>query len=455
MRLFRFSHPIWTLLLVISLFFSCEKDEPTAASISLFGTTVNGINLVEGTINVQVAAEIEMIFSSTLSPAAFESAFSLSSATGPVSTTFRYTNATSKAVISVGNLDFNTLYTLKVAMTAIGANQEILDRSIAINFTTVDQGKITALAPCTSASDNCLQSVSLGDQANFDFYSSYPVTLENAEWENLEYAMIVIHGQNRDANNYFSYLTNTLNTTNLANSTILIAPFFKAESDANSGDLFWRNSNWRAGERSDNSTARSSFAVVDQIIAQLADQERFPVLKKIIITGHSSGGLWTQVYAAANRAETMYPNLDFDYIVANSQYFYYPDEVRYDEGSQQFVRPTACAGFDTWPLGFVNPTAYLNGTTEAVVNEQLISRKVTYLLGNGPQADPSLNTNNCSATLLGSSRFKRGENSFLLMETNYKDSNQHQKVIVNGIGHDGQAMYQSTEFKTLLQDLIK
>lgn len=446
---------ILSLSLFIGLSWSCEEDAPEVDPITVFGITVNGINLVDGTINVPIDAEIELLFSAGLDIPAFEAAFSLSAGNDNVPVDFRYTNATSKAIITANGLDFNTLYTLRVPRTTIGARQETLEEAITLNFTTIDQGEVTQLSPCTAASNSCLQSVALGPQANFNFYSNYPIYLENAKWEFLEHAVIVVHGQNRNADEYFSWLTSTFNKTNLSDNTILISPFFQNQTTAGPGDIHWRTSNWREGQNSSDAAGISSFAVVDAIIAQLADKERFPVLKKVIITGHSSGALWTQVYAAANRAENENTDLDFEYVVANSQYFYYPDEVRYDENSQTFVAPTGCSAFAQWPLGFSNPPAYLNGVMEATVNQQLIERKVTYLLGNGSGSDSSLNTADCEATLLGSTRFRRGENAHLLIETNYQATNQHEKVIVNGIGHNGQAMYQSAEFEALLLDLVK
>jgi ABC-type sugar transport system substrate-binding protein len=75
------------------------------------------------------------------------------------------------------------------------------------------------------------------------------------------------------------------------------------------------------------------------------------------------------------------------------------------------------------------------------------------LLGNGNQSDPSLNTSDCGAVLLGSTRYQRGENMFYFINQKFPDNNSKQ-VIVEGIGHNGQAMYQSTEFRDLLNDLL-
>ncbi len=445
---------------LLFLLYSCGEDSPTN-NISLLGVTANGIALTDGTINVANEPSFRLTFSKAVTPSKFEAAFSLSSSAGVVSgLSFNYTNASSAVVISA-SLAPNTSYQLSVNTNEIGQDNSSLSTVFSIGFTTQNGEVITRQAPCTSASADCLRSLSIqGNTAgngNFSFYSSYPIDLDNAQWEDLKTAVIVVHGLNRDADNYFSYMMNTLRSQNREDEAILIAPFFKSQSDAQSGDLYWSSAAaWREGQIASGTAGISSFTVIDQILNLLADQEHFPVLNKIIITGHSSGGLFTQVYAAANLAEAQYPELDFEYVVANSQYFYYPDDVRYDENTGQFTTVTGCTAYNRWPLGFVNPPSYLNGITEATVDQQVISRKITYLLGtNDVSTTGTLNTTDCEATLLGQNRFKRGENIFRLMETNHSTTQQNAKVTVNGVGHDGQAMYQSSEFKTWLNTILE
>ena len=100
------------------------------------------------------------------------------------------------------------------------------------------------------------------------------------------------------------------------------------------------------------------------------------------------------------------------------------------------------------------PCAYLVGVTEADFNQKFITRPITYMLGNGTALDPTLNTNACSATLLGSSRYQRGENIFQYMELVYGATHNHSKTIANGITHNGSAIYQSSTFRILLMDLL-
>lgn len=442
------------LFLVVLVMASCGgggDDSPDP--ITLISATMNGSTLTNGASNVALQVQIELTFSSALDATAFESAFTLSGGATTPGYSISYTNASSKAVIAVTGLAFSTNYTLQVAAGVIGSEGQSLESAVSFGFTTMDDGVVRSMPPCTSASQDCYRTVSLEDNAqvsgNFSFYSNYPIYLEEAEWEDLKYAIIVVHGANRDADNYFSYMTSTLNSESLQESTILISPEFKASGDAGNDDLYWNN-DWREGQSSTSSARLSSFEAIDALLERLSDRVAFPVLEKVIITGHSSGALFSQVYGAANTAEPMYEHLSLQYIVANSQYFYYPDNQRYDEQNNSFYQPTGCNTFNHWPLGYTTAPAYVSTRTDAQVDANLLSRDFVYLLGNGSGADPALNTSDCGAVLLGSSRFKRGEHIFDWLETQYSEQHNSTKTIVNGIGHDGQAMYQSTEFRAVL-----
>lgn len=445
--------------LICLILFSCEKKEAEVLNISLLSTTVNGLSLVDGTVNVPTVATFEMTFSSRIDPQLFEQAFSLSADGMALSgLSFQYTNSASKAVIQA-TLEENTQYALRLMNAPVGQNNEVLGRELLIRFTTLDGGPITEQEPCLSATGDCYRNFSIqanNEEGLFHFYSSFPLNQENTRWEKLTHAVIVLHGQNRDADNYFGFMAGSLRTSGLEDQTILIAPFFKNDSDASANDLYWSSTRgWREGQASDGPLAVSSFSIIDSLIDQLANKERFPVLEKVLITGHSSGALLTHVYAAANRAEIEHTDLDFYYVVANSQYFYYPKDVRWNADALQFEEVSGCLSFNHWPLGPVNPSVYLQDVERETLEQQFLERKVTYLLGtNDVVTTGTLNTSDCEAVLLGENRFKRGENIFRLMETFYTGTHQHQKITVEGVGHNAQEMYQSTAFLQWLDGIF-
>lgn len=447
----------WSLLLLIS---ACSKEEPATPTLSAIAITINGQLLTDGVANIPTTSNLELTFSAALEPRSFEAAFALTQGAAKVPVRFSYTNAGTKAVVTLENLQFNTRYQLQVPAVVIGLRGEQLNQAISLSFTTREQGLIMEMAPCISATGDCLQSFSVagtsGASGTFTFYGSYPIFLQEARWKNLKHAVIVLHGQNRDADAYFTFLTTTLRQENLQNEVILLAPYFKSNTEAKTGELFWSANGWREGQPAGLANVPASpFEMLDRLVERLSSKAHFPVLENILITGHSSGALLTQLYAALNQMEKKYPDLNFSYAVANTQYFYYPDDVRYDEAKAQFFTPVNCPAYRQWPLGFTGVPAYAANVTKPVMDQQLTSRDITYVLGNGNSPDPTLNTSDCDATLLGSSRFKRGENFFTLLETRYAGTHKSRKLIVQGIGHDGQGIYQSGEFKAWLRALWK
>jgi hypothetical protein len=105
-------------------------------------------------------------------------------------------------------------------------------------------------------------------------------------------------------------------------------------------------------------------------------------------------------------------------------------------------------------MGYKNIPAVLSGITKETFETRFTARETVYLLGNGTQPDGSLNTTSCQATLLGSTRFNRGLNRYLFMEEYYPGNHDHRKIIVDGVGHDGQAMYSAEEFKNYLTEFL-
>lgn len=428
----------------------CNSDEESMKkSVELVSINANGASFQDGSQNIVLNTIIQLVFSESIDQQAFRSNFSITTSGQVVGYNLTFSNASSLVSIDP-ELEYGTVYELTLKAGQIGQNEGSLKNDLIISFETTADETIREAEPCTSS---CIRTASFtlnNAVSTFDFYSNYPIYEEKASWENLKNAIIVIHGVNRNANEYFSYLSSTLSAESLQEKTILIAPFFKNTEEAENTDLYWNGSGWREGQNSPN-TNLSSFSVLDSLISQLSRSDLFPVLENIVITGHSSGGLFTQVYGASNNIASAHPSLSFIYIVANSQYFYYPNDFRYDEGTQSYFKPSSCTLYNSWPLGFNNVPSYLSSTTQNSLNDQYLDRKIIYLLGNGSGSDPSLNTSNCDATLLGSTRYKRGVNAYQHTQ-NYFVNNNHERVIVEGIDHDGQAMYTSTEFKQLLQE---
>lgn len=440
---------------VLLLLGGCSDGEETTGEVKVLSVNSNGASIKDGATNIPVEFNLEIVFDTNLDTDAVDQYLNFTHSDQIMEYELSFSNASSKAVVSA-DLDYNTSYEFVLATGPIGLAGEVLQSPVSISFTTAEDDVIRSMTPCANTG-SCLNTTTFTTTdgvGSFSFYSNYPIYESNASWENLTQAIIVVHGLERNADDYYSYLNNSLEQESLEDNTILIAPFFKNSSEAENDDLYWSGSAWREGKNAISDVKLSSFAVLDSLITQLSNSDLFPVLEEVLVTGHSSGGLFTQVYAIANRAEIEHSNLSFIYMPSNSQYYYYSNEFRYDEDTQAYFEPNDCSLYDYWPLGYKDLPPYLNGITKVTFDGQLANRAITYLLGNGTGSDGSLNTTDCKATLLGSTRFKRGENVFAHAQ-HYLSPAHYTKGIVQGVGHDGQGMYQSPEFKTILSELFK
>ncbi|MDR5591905.1 Ig-like domain-containing protein [Christiangramia sp. SM2212] len=445
-----FTIRILSLLIISILFVGCNNDDDSLDTLSVYSASINGTGLDESPANVPLSGSIEIAFSHILNAEALEQAISFSDAQGEANYTTTLGNAGSKVVLNYSGLNPASTYTVSIDQGALGDNGEQFNTGFSGNFTTTEEVEETK-TPCITASADCMQSIEIQEGAEFEFYSSYDIISDSDFiWENIEEVVFVIHGQNRDADEYFRYMTNAVGDISKLENTLVIAPYFKDEANAADGELYW-DSNWREGAISANSGIDiSSFTVLDNIVEYLADTEKFPALTEIKFAGHSSGAALVQHYGIVNTAESMYSEYQFQYIVANNQYFYYPDGRRYDESTNEFYTPTDCTGYNFWPYGYETAPAYVDGMTQDDLLQQQISRNTIYLLGtDDTNTEGTLNTTDCAATLLGSNRLERGRNIFNFFETFYPDNNQ-EKIEVPNIGHDGNAMFNSEEFKEVL-----
>ncbi len=450
------SHYRWSIFLVLSFvigFSACDDDTDMSPSVEVLSVLLNSAQLSDGATEVPLDAVFGLVFNRGLDPDAFEEAFSLQPQTD---LDFSYTQQSARVSIEA-MLQADTEYTLSIVTEPIGLQGERLMEPVTISFRTRAEGVIRSMPPCTQASSECLRTTTLqgpDGEGAFSFYSSFPIYEELASWEDLTSALIMVHGLNRNADDYFQYLMSTLQSEERQSEVAFLAPHFRREARSGMNDLYWSGNGWREGQSSSDAANMSSFAVIDQLIDQLGDQEHFPALENIIIVGQSSGGLFVHTYAAATRIEDRHSHLQFHFVVGESQYFYYPDGRRVNESNGQIFTPSGCTGYDIWPLGYRSVPSYVSAQSRDSLNQQFLKRDLIYLLGNGSGSDGSLNTTECRATLLGSSRYQRGENMLTYLNTAFPDHT-HRKVIAQGITHDGSRIYQSPAFRTLLNELLE
>lgn len=287
-------------------------------------------------------------------------------------------------------------------------------------------------------------------------HAQFPLYLSkdwNVSQPQVTRAVIVIHGKLRNADVYFRTAQNARDAAHAdPDSTLLIAPQFLASLDTRAhgepDDLLrWRGDAWMGGEPAQAPLPVSSYAVLDAIVARLADRTRFPNLRHVVFAGHSGGGQVVQRYALAAHGVAMLTDegIDVRYVVASPSTYAYFDTLRPDaQGNAVPFDAAQCAGFNRWKYGMDGRPPYLDDRSPAQLEAAYAALRIAYLVG-GADDDPqqsALDTS-CAAEAQGPQRVARAEAFYRYMRSRHPDSLPQSFHIVPGVGHDGARMLTS------------
>ena len=196
------------------------------------------------------------------------------------------------------------------------------------------------LSPCVVADASCRESLPAVGQKSFWYFRSYPLQTYNAD---ITRAVIVIHGNTRNAPDYFDAVVSALyQDSTVLRNTVVIAPHFKGytgtpacSDEVLPNELYWSCSggttDWKDGGRAHLTSGTYSFTMIDRLVDLLNDQSVFPNLTKISITGHSAGGQFAQRYAAGNQMAPR-ASVAVKYVIANPGSYMYLDNTRLPNG---------------------------------------------------------------------------------------------------------------------------
>jgi len=303
-----------------------------------------------------------------------------------------------------------------------------------------------AVEPCVKATTDCTRWVNLAGNSRSLIYSTYPLDKKN---DQIVRALIVVHGQGRDADNYFK---TSLAATFLAgafNDTIVISPRF-ASNDGGCRDTLAVNEvswpcggdSWRSGGKATNNPQLTSYDFMDEIVRALANKNNFPNLKAIVISGHSAGGQFATRYEMANKIhETI--GVPITYVVSNPSSYSYLDSERPSAANNNELRPFGdsrnCTTYDNWPYGLKTRSGYTANIPDDQLKKQLASRPVTYLLGELDVLPLAGFDSSCPAMAQGPTRLARGQ--AFAAYVNAKYNAKHQVVVVPLCGHNARCMF--------------
>ncbi len=304
-----------------------------------------------------------------------------------------------------------------------------------------------AVEPCMKATPDCTRWVSLGGEARSLIYSTYPLDKRN---DQITRALIVVHGQGRDADNYFR---TSLAATFLANAltdTIVISPRFASNNGTGCSDTLAANEvnwpcggdSWRSGGTSTNNKSLTSYDFMDAIVRALTNKANFPNLKAIVISGHSAGGQFVTRYEMGNKIHET-AGVPITYVVSNPSSYSYLDSERPSAANNNELRPFGdarnCTTYDNWPYGLKTRTGYTANIPDDQLKKQLASRPVTYLLGELDVLPLAGFDSSCPAMAQGPTRLARGQAYAAYVNAKY--GAQHKVVVVPLCGHNARCMF--------------
>ncbi len=305
---------------------------------------------------------------------------------------------------------------------------------------------------CLLNDGSCLSTLYLNDGATLSYYSNYAVAAGRA---GINRAIIMIHGANRNASDYYNTSVESATMAGMQENVLLITPHFKTVDDvAEANELQWSSGGgWKVGSKSVEKSGLnriSSFSALDQMILQLMDRSLFPDMTDIIITGHSAGGQFTQRYAASTQVDLSNSEYLFRFIPANAGSYMYLDEFRVDAyDNSLFTIPETTCAYNVYKYGLLNRYSYLMQLTEQQIRDNYAARDVLYLLGDQDiYVDAYLDTG-CEAAFQGQNRLQRGQTLYRYMRQNY-DAQNHNMVVVPGVGHSRTAIYTSENALAIL-----
>jgi pimeloyl-ACP methyl ester carboxylesterase len=304
-------------------------------------------------------------------------------------------------------------------------------------------------APCTTAAPNCTEWVALaGGPSRSLIYRTYSLDVKN---EQITRALIVIHGQGRDADNYFRTSLAAAFLAGALEDTVVVVPRFASNDGRGCRDTLapdevsWSCSgdSWRSGGVAANNPKLTSYDFADAILGKLARKEIFPNLKVIVLAGHSAGGQFVTRYEMANQVHDTL-GVPVTYVVSNPSSYAYLDPARPTSAGAaseflNFSDARNCTTYDRWPYGIQGRTGYAAQLSGDQLKKQLAARPVTYLLGEIDILPLGGFDSSCPAMAQGPTRLARGQAFGAYV--NQKYGAHHHIVVVPLCGHNARCMF--------------
>lgn len=302
-----------------------------------------------------------------------------------------------------------------------------------------------------AASPGSLDRLPLSSGTNLPYYHTHP--LSGAV--EVEQAVIVVHGVQANAADYFNTMVALSSRAGVQATTIIIAPRFQVAADGpEPHDAVWpSHSSWGAGGKSTAPSEGaggkkkriSSYAAMDEMLQILGDADRFPNLTRVTLVGHSGGGQLVHRYAIGGRApDAMRAGVRVRFVAANpSSYLYFTaDRPVHDDATT--TTTSSCQGYNDYKYGLDGRNVYMRELTGQELGERYARRRVTYLLGTDDVYQNHDIDMSCKAKVQGEHRLARGKNYYASIKKLFPSA-VHEQIDVPGVGHDQEKMFGSEQ----------
>lgn len=297
--------------------------------------------------------------------------------------------------------------------------------------------------PCTSSS-TCRDTLTLSTGKTIPYYHSYPLVQNDA----IEQAVIVVHGNLRDADRYYERLVAAASADGRLHDTLLLAPNFRTKDDGpGANEHYWSSGGWKIGHKSRDKPGRiSSFEVMNELLERVCSTSIFPRIRMVVIIGHSAGGQFVNRYAAGGKG-CPDPGVNVRYVVMNPSSYLYLTGVRASDFGG-FETPDSCPEYDDYKYGLNDLNTYMKSVGATSIRSNLFTRQTYYLAGEEDTSTSGSLDVSCSGNLQGVNRLQRFRNyrQYANLFDLWADSI---FLSVPGIGHSGRKMLMSETTRSI------
>lgn len=298
--------------------------------------------------------------------------------------------------------------------------------------------------------------------------SSQPIDKQDVA---IERVIVAIHSSGFDAAKCYRAIQQAASRVpGAATSTLVIAPqFFDVQfikEDIPRGLVAWKVSPYRGSSLAvvgpeKKGISFSAYAALDQLLRYVADKNRFPKLKHVVVAGHSSGGQMAQRYALVGKFAPRH-GVKIRYVASAPSSFAYltPERPNIRGRKVSFRVPSdsivaQAPNYNKWGYGLEARYQYFNRASEDYLRKRYKNRCVLYLCGSRDTDTRSSSLSRTGGAMLqGRQRLERTQLFFQHLLSVYGEELRahHAMAIARGVDHDGFSAYSSAEGRKFLFD---